>query len=203
MVVRQQLARWQVGALVAVVCSLGLTAQAANQAVETRMKKDITFLASDECEGRGVTTKGINLAADYIANEFKKAGLKPAGEAGTFFQPFTIKGVAQQGDVNSLVLQGPSGQEITLQLGRHFQPLGISRGGQVTAPLAFAGYGASVKDAGYDDYEDVDVAGKVVVVLRRVPRTDNKEAPFANGKGDAYAPLTTKMSNANLHKAAA
>ncbi len=46
---------------------------------EARLKKDIYFLASDECEGRGPTTKGINLAADYIADQFKNAGLKPGG----------------------------------------------------------------------------------------------------------------------------
>src|SRR5208283_4771063 len=53
---------------------------AADDAVEARMRKDITFLASDECEGRGAETKGINLAADYIAGEFEKSGLKPGVE---------------------------------------------------------------------------------------------------------------------------
>jgi hypothetical protein len=52
-------------------------ANAKAKEIEERMRKDITFLASDECEGRGVTTKGINLAADFIAGEFKKAGLQP------------------------------------------------------------------------------------------------------------------------------
>ena len=52
------------------------------------MKSDVTYLASDELEGRGPTTKGINKAADYIADEFKKAGLKPGGVDGTYFQPF-------------------------------------------------------------------------------------------------------------------
>ena len=42
-----------------------------------RMRKDVFFLASPECEGRGIDTKGIDKAADYVADAFKKAGLKP------------------------------------------------------------------------------------------------------------------------------
>ena len=55
-----------------------------------RMKKDLYYLAGDECEGRGLKTEGINKAADYIAAQFKAAGLKPAFADG-YFQPFGIK----------------------------------------------------------------------------------------------------------------
>ena len=47
------------------------------------MRKDIFFLASPECEGRGIETKGIEKAADYVASDFKAAGLKPAMKDGT------------------------------------------------------------------------------------------------------------------------
>src|SRR5438067_12234581 len=65
---------------------------AAVAASEARLKRDVTFLASDECEGRGPMTKGLILAGDYIANEFKKAGLKPGGVDGSYFQPFAVAG---------------------------------------------------------------------------------------------------------------
>jgi hypothetical protein len=55
-------------------------------------KKDIYFLASDDCEGRGPLTKGLDLAADYISQQFKAAGLKPLGKDGSYFQPFSISG---------------------------------------------------------------------------------------------------------------
>src|SRR5690242_8548106 len=58
----------------------------AAMASEARLRRDVTFLASDECEGRGPTTRGIDKAADYIAAEFKKAGLKLAGADGSYFQ---------------------------------------------------------------------------------------------------------------------
>src|SRR4051794_13722608 len=63
-----------------------------NDPIVVRMKADITYLASDECEGRGPGTKGIDLAADYIAKSFAKSGLKPGGVNGTWFQPFTVSG---------------------------------------------------------------------------------------------------------------
>src|SRR2546425_1889150 len=105
---------WTRGALAAFVSVLvlvGARGLANNEESEARMRRDITCLASDECEGRGPGTKGIDKAADYIAGEFKKAGLKPGGTAG-YFQPFTIfEGVKQDGPA-TMRLRGPLGQEI-------------------------------------------------------------------------------------------
>src|SRR5262245_20955393 len=65
---------------------------ATNEEREARMKKDITYLASPECEGRGPGTEGLDKAADYIVANFKKAGLKPGGKDGGYFQPFSSGG---------------------------------------------------------------------------------------------------------------
>src|SRR5260370_36535854 len=145
--------RWPVVVLVGWITLLGVQSRAADEAALARMRQDITFLASDACEGRGVTTKGINLAADYIASEFKKAGLKPGGKDGSYFQPFTLTGGAKLQSPNALVLRGPLGQVIEFRQGKDFQVLGLSGSGQVTAPVVFAGYGAITKDGGYDDYK--------------------------------------------------
>src|SRR5690242_13617643 len=64
---------------------------------EARLRRDVTFLASDECEGRGPGTRGIDRAADHIAGQFKQAGLKPGGADGGYFQPFTIDGAVLEG----------------------------------------------------------------------------------------------------------
>src|SRR5438477_10729569 len=138
--------RQQVLAIVGLLLLLGNQAPAANEAVEERMRKDITFLASDECEGRGVTTKGIQLAADFIAKRFQQAGLKPAGAEGSYFQPFVMRGSAKLGSPNTLVLRGPLGQQIELQQGEDFQVLGLSGSAKLTVPLVFAGYGLTAKD---------------------------------------------------------
>jgi hypothetical protein len=203
MVVRSPIVRWQVASLVALVGILAGQAPAANEAAAARMRKDIFFLASDACEGRGVTTQGINRAAEYIAGEFQKAGLKPGVPEGSYFQPFTMSGGARLESPNRLVLHGPLGQEIELKLGEHFSVLGLSGAGRVTAPVVFAGYGATAKEQGYDDYQGMDVAGKVVIVLRKTPRPDNPHTPFDGRSSVYHAALTTKTDNAERHQAAA
>src|SRR5580765_1533605 len=76
-----------------------------------RMRKDVFFLASPECEGRGIDTKGIERAADYIADSFKQSGLKPAMKDGSYFQPFTVTTNAKLGMPVKAVLSGPGGKE--------------------------------------------------------------------------------------------
>jgi hypothetical protein len=190
--------------VLAFVPALGLAAETSVSAVqqesEKRLKQDITFLASDECEGRGAATKGLDRAADYIANEFKKAGLKPGNTDGTYFQTFTLPCSIEEGTPH-LVLKGPRGQEIVLKAGEHFHAMGLGKRGKVTnAPVVFAGYGVSSEALKYDDYEGLDVEGKVVIVLRDVPRPGDQALA---GKLRPQAPLTTKMARADKKKAAA
>src|SRR5262249_11149887 len=146
---------------------------------EARMRRDVTFLASDKCEGRGVDTQGIHLAADYIAGEFQKAGLKPGGPKASYFQPFSIAGgTAKLEEPATLRLVGPQGQRVELKAGEHFDVLGLSGSGKLDAPVVFAGYGITAPAVGYEDYKGLDVAGKVVLILRKTPRWENEHAPF-------------------------
>jgi Zn-dependent M28 family amino/carboxypeptidase len=185
--------------LLAAALLAGSARAAEADASVTRMKKDLYFLASEECEGRGVETQGINKAADHIAATFKELGLKPALPDGTYFQPFGIPGAAKLGAPNSLVLKGPLGQEIAPPVTKQFSVSGLTGKGKASAPLVFVGYGITT-DA-YDDYKGIDAAGKIVVVLRRTPRFESKEAPFPDTQ--QHAALQTKVTNAETHKAAA
>ena len=179
-----------------------------NAAVEARMLEDIKYLAGEECEGRGVTTKGINLAADYIAAKFKEAGLKPANGT-AYFQPFELNSGSKLvggAETNRLVLKGPQGQAIELELGKHFNVLGFGGSGEIEAPIVFVGYGLTAPEQKYDDYAGLDVAGKIVVVLRNVPRQNSKEGaifPATDGGISRHARMDAKASNAEVHKAAA
>jgi hypothetical protein len=179
-----------------------ISEQRSPAAVEERLRKDVTYLASPQLEGRGITTQGINVAADYVADEFKKAGLAPGGKNGSYFQPFAMPGAALNKPAR-LTLQGPKGQQIELRAGEHFQPMGLSHSGKLTAPVVFAGYGVtSPKDPAVDEYDGLDVEGKVVVVLRDTFRADNRHALGSNWRR-RYGSLTEKMKNAEAHKAAA
>jgi hypothetical protein len=192
----------------AIVLGLALVAAAAarggDDPIFERMKKDIFFLASPECEGRGIDTAGINKAAAYIANELKLAGLKPAGKDGTWFQPFTVNiGNAKVSDASTMALTGPDGKISKLEFDKDFKVQPFSSAAKVTAPVIFAGYGLTVPSIKYDDFKDLDVAGKIVVVLRRVPRWTAGDAKnqFA-GDREAHAGIEAKIGNCEAHKAA-
>src|SRR5688572_31398672 len=90
----------------------------AEQRDADEMRKVVTYLASDELEGRGLETQGINKAAEYIARAMKQAGLKPAPGMKGYFQPFTIGAGAAIGDDTSLRV----GDE-ALRPGVHFTPM--------------------------------------------------------------------------------
>jgi hypothetical protein len=161
------------------------------QQMEERLRRDVTFLASPKCEGRGPLTKGIELAANHIAAEFKKAGLKP-GMAGNFFQPFEIDANLLETPAK-LVLKGPEDEQVELKQGVDFHAMGLASGGKVSGPLVFAGYGLSSKKPAYDDFEGIDVKGKILVVLRGIPRMGAKGAPV---QLMGLAPFTRKLQQA-------
>ena len=166
-----------------------------------RMKKDIFFLASDECEGRGPGTKGIDLAADYIAKTFAGLELKPGGVKGTYFQPFSISGVPVLEMPNTFSLTNKD-KTTEVPFETDFEVLGLSGKGKVTAPLVFVGYGVQSKEYKYDDYEGIDVANKIVILLRHSPRYFAKE-PFGGKDRNNLAALERKIAAAESHKAAA
>ena len=207
--IRRTLPRWPVllllGALALqarLIPAADVTADIRAVDSEARMKKDIFFLASDECEGRGPTTKGINIAADYIAAEFKKAGLKPGTPDGSYFQPFTIPGAIQDAPA-TLAFKGPNDQTLDLKEGNQFYPMALGGAGMVTdAEVVFAGYGTAAGPLKYDDYADLNVEGKVVIVLGDVPRNPNKEKDAPQFPRNAGS-LTGKIKRAETAKAAA
>src|SRR5258708_18841830 len=101
-----------------VVLIVGAPLHAAENAASIeRLRKDLTYLTSDECEGRGAQTKGIHKAADYIAAEFQRLGLNPRGLNNTYFQPVTLRcGRAKTTGTHPGILKGPLRQGIALKL---------------------------------------------------------------------------------------
>src|ERR1700758_863705 len=90
----------------------------------SRYMRDVIWLASDDLKGRGDGSPELDRAAEYIATEFRRAGLKPAGDHGSYFQNFEITVGAQAGPNSRLVLDGKS-----LTEGRDFVPIPFSRSG--------------------------------------------------------------------------
>lgn len=191
------------------VSSSWLLAAEKDEAAATRLLDGVRALAADEMEGRGVGTRGLDLAAEYIASQFDDIGLKTDIINGQPYQPFEIPGTPQPGPLeqNRLVLLGPSdggdGPRIVCEPGRDFNVLAAGGSAQATAPLVFVGYGISAPDWQYDDYAGVDVQGKVVVMLRKEPQQGDALSRFNGLQPSAHAAFRRKIENAKAHGAAA
>ena len=157
------------------------------------------YLASDELTGRGVDTAGIKLARDYIAREFARYGLRPGGDNGGYLQSFDVVTGVRVTQPAQLSVGGAP-----LALHDDWVPLGFSASGKAEGELVFAGYGITAKDYGYDDYEGIDVKGKIVIVLRYEPPPKDDKSPFRKApQYSNHATLRTKVNNARAHGAAA
>jgi hypothetical protein len=161
-----------------------------------RYMKDVTFLARDEMRGRGSGTPELEIAADYIAEQFRLAGLTPKGENGTYFQPFEVTTGAQLGPKNELAVAGT-----VLRINDDFVPIMISNTAEFDGPLVFAGYGITAPELNYDDYAGIDVTDKIVVVLRHEPQEMNGQSKFDGTNFTRHAPFVNKAINARLHGA--
>lgn len=149
-----------------------------------RMRADVKLLADDRMEGRGIGTRGEERATDHIAAEFAKAGLKPAGDRGTFFQAVPLVKVTTGAKARLSARKGDEAIEFTL--GEEF--VGQSRTQNPVedfdAEAVFLGHGITAPEFGWDDYQGVDVKGKVVVLFTNEPPSD--EPKFFGGKALTY-----------------
>ncbi len=181
----------------------------ANDAIDARLLDSVKYLASDELEGRGIGTKGIDAAAEYLAGEFEKLGLKTQWFDGQPFQTFSVNSTTELGEKknNRLTLTGPAEgegkpQKFELKLDEEFSPLAVGGSGKFDAPMVFAGYGITAEDLEYDDYDGIDAKGKIVVMLRKEPQQANPHSKFNGTKASEHATFRRKVANAFEHEAA-
>lgn len=154
-----------------------------SQNTSDNLRKHITYLASDELEGRKAGTKGDSLAATYIRDKFRAAGAELQGDNG--FQYFSLVAGVSQGDGNAFFVNGQKA-DVSVD----FMPLSFSSSATVDAEVIFAGYGITgiSGDINWDDYASADVKGKWVMVLRGDPEPENQNS--------AFIPLATDRSKA-------
>lgn len=181
-------------------------------AAERRLDESVRFLASDELEGRGLGTPGLDRAADYLAAQFRELGLKTDSFPGAPFQEFqtTISSKLGPPERNHLAFELPpqpdgaaSPAPAPLKLGIDFTPLRDSGSAEFDLPLVFAGYGITSPDDHYDDYAQIDAKGKAVIILRHEPQQSNPHGPFDGQRDSRHAPIMRKISNAYQHGAQA
>jgi Zn-dependent M28 family amino/carboxypeptidase len=129
----------------------------------------VEFLAGERLQGRNTASEGYRIAAGYVAAEFERAGLKPAGSR-AYFQPVPLETRRIVESRSSLALVR-NGKAEPLELGEHaFFSLRVDPAPRVDAPLVFAGFGLTVPEADYDDLAGLDLRGAVVVQLAGGPK---------------------------------
>lgn len=144
----------------------------------------IKFLASDDLKGRGDGAPELERAADYIAQQFKAAGLRPGGKDRDWFQPFELVAGLSVGQGNELVVQARGSRAVRLALGTAYYPLSATPNDSPSTasaalddtPLVFAGYGISAPAFNYDDYAGLDVSGKAVLIFSHEPQETQRDS---------------------------
>jgi hypothetical protein len=165
----------------------------------SRYLDHVKYLASDELEGRMSGSPGCVKARDYIEAWYKSLGLEP-GNGDSYFQRFQFTSGVELGEGNEFAW-GMAGMMESLKLTDDFMPVFFSPNTEVSGGMIFAGYGISAaEDEKYDDYAGLDVEGKIVIVLRHEPQTED-EAHFAGKRPTAYSDLRYKAFNAKKHGA--
>ena len=128
---------------------------------------DIRYLADDALRGREVATQGARCAGDFLAAQFRQAGLEPV--EGSFFQPFRIRSGAALGPNNQL-----STPDATYTTENEWVPFGFSASTRVSAPLVYAGSGLSEPGQPTDSATRIDVSGRIAVVESGDPSAPNR-----------------------------
>jgi hypothetical protein len=166
-----------------------------------RLRSSVERLASDEWQGRRAGSEGADRAAEWIAHEMKAAGLEPGAPGGGFFQAFTFIDGVTLGPGNALTVSSdtPDCTEADRAFSalEDFRPLAFSAPGAASGEVVFAGYGISAKDLGYDDYEGLEVKGKVVLVLRYSPEGDAPQSRWAPFMALRYKAQTAREKGAS------
>ena len=132
----------------------------------------IEFLASDELEGRDTPSRGQKIARNYVATLYKLWGIAPAGDTingeKIYKQEFPIL-VSKNAPGSSIEVKSNTGSRKFLFGSDFFIGWRCMGAGVIEAPVVFLGFGVSEPDLGYDDFKDVDLRGKIAIVLGGLP----------------------------------
>jgi Zn-dependent M28 family amino/carboxypeptidase len=186
------LAQQPAGQAVPQIPGLPQAARTAAASIDSeKMRAHVRFLSLDLLEGRGPGKRGAELAAEYIATQFALAGVAPAGENGTYFQPVPLFAVHTIEEKTKFALVPATGQPADLAYGT--QIVSKDQTGKPTAdfdaPIVFVGYGIHAPEYHWDDYagpdgKEIDLKGKIaLVIVNEPPSSDEK---FFKGKALTY-----------------
>lgn len=130
-----------------------------NSILANDLRAHLTFLASEELEGRETTYRGQKIAAQYLAAQFRKFGLKPAMANGSYLQPYPLE-VSRPSPDSRIIVSKRSGKPVPFAIRTDFVPTGL-RETTLTAPVALVGY----TDNRLDSLAVQNLKGKIVMAF--------------------------------------
>jgi len=150
------------------ISGLALTAAILCAADGGRWWSYVEYLASDAMEGRGLGTAGYKKASEFVAGQFEKDGLKPAGTS-AYFQPiqFNVRTIAEDKSKVELIRDGKN-EAVDLGTEANISLRG-DPGHDIDAQAVFVGYGLTVPEKSYNDLAGLDLKGKIAVYLAGGP----------------------------------
>lgn len=160
--------------------------QAMNGIDSEKIRATVKYLSDDALQGRGTGQKGGDMAADWIAEQFKSYGVQPAGDNGSFFQNVKFYGITTDPQKTQLSFVPKTGAPITLKFAEDFVATDETHAeqSQIDAPLVYVGYGIRAPEYQWDDYKGADLKGKVLLMLVNEPPSDDPK--FFKGKALTY-----------------
>jgi Zn-dependent M28 family amino/carboxypeptidase len=176
-----------------------------------RLRAHVSYLASPKLEGRRTGSPGANLAAEYIAGEFARYGLRrsvgrdlpgmsilEADSPRRYMQEFPFVAGVELGRNNSMSF-APRGESLDLRPHEDWMPLGFSSSANLAVtPATFVGYGIKADELNRDDYAGTQITNRIAIALAGTPDGDNPHGQFAR-----YAGVRWKAIAAREHGAAA
>jgi hypothetical protein len=141
------------------------------RASEESLKADLRFLSDDLLEGREAGTRGYDLAALYVAQRFRALGLQPGGDEATYYQAVPMVEIAP-GEESELTIG-----DVDLAAGEDYLVFPSNKGESIdiSAPLVFGGMCFASQREGRNDFEGIDLQGKIAACMRGAPKYLNSE----------------------------
>jgi len=164
--------------------------------LQQRLRAHIEFLADDLMRGRQPGSDGYNIAANYVSSQFRQMGLLPAGNDGGYFQQVPLRqAFLEPGSAELVFSQGTEAIPLVFIDQFYMGPDLVSTSSELEAELVFVGYGIEAAELGHNDYANLDVKGKVVVLFAGQPHD------FPSEEGAHFASSTEKTRAAVHHGA--
>lgn len=134
------------------------------------IRSHIAYLADDKLKGRLPGTEGYQMAVDYVTDQFKKIGVSPGGDGGSFLQKLVLRKSVVSNASSFAVLKDKNGNMDSLMFAREFTPIAhpVKASTAAEGQLVFAGHGVDVPGV-YSDYAGIDVKGRIVVIIAGAP----------------------------------